>query len=61
MEVHYAGKHKRFLPPMNRVRKYFEKAFGGEVQLLDAISLETIDSTSDSCPSTRYVVMAQKK
>ena len=60
MEVHYAGRHKRFLPPMNRIRKYFEKAFGGEVQLLDAISLEPIDRSSDSCPSTRYVVMAQK-
>jgi SAM-dependent methyltransferase/predicted metal-dependent enzyme (double-stranded beta helix superfamily) len=60
MEVHYAGKHKRFLPPMNRIRMYFEKAFGGEVQLLDAISLAPIDSASDSCPSTRYVVMAQK-
>ena len=61
MDLHYAGKHKRFLPPMNRVRKYFEQSFRGEVQLLDAASLEPIAKTSDSCPSTRYVVIAQKK
>lgn len=60
MEIHYAGTHKRILPPVNRVRKYFEKAFGGEIQLLDALSLEPIDRSSDSCPSTRYIVMAQK-
>jgi SAM-dependent methyltransferase/predicted metal-dependent enzyme (double-stranded beta helix superfamily) len=61
MDVHYAGTHKRFLPPLHRIRKYFEKAFGGEVQLLDAASLEPIAKASDSCSSTRYVVIAQKK
>ncbi len=60
MELNYAGRHKRFLPPLNRVRAYFEKAFGGEVALYDAHSLELIPEEADSCPSTRYFVAARK-
>ena len=60
MEVAYAGKHRRFLPPMNRIRQYFEKAFGGQVDLYDAHSLEPIPDWADSCKSTRYVVVARK-
>lgn len=61
MRVTYAGKHKRFLPPVNRVRAYFEKAFGGKVELYDAISLKAIAPEDDTCASTRYIVVAQKK
>ncbi len=61
MQVHNAGKHLRYLPPMNRVRAYFEEAFGAKVKLFDAISLEEIPAKSDSCPSTRYIVIAQKQ
>ncbi len=61
MEVSYAGKHKRFLPPVNRIRTYFEKAFGGKIDLYDAKSLEAIPEWADSCKSTRYVVVAQKE
>ena len=61
MEVSYAGKHLRFLPPLHRVRAYFEKAFGGKVDLYDAYSLKPIPEWADSCSSTRYVVVAQKK
>ena len=61
MEVSYAGKHKRFLPPVNRIRNYFEKAFGGKVELYDAHSLEVVPEWADSCRSTRYVVVAQKR
>ncbi len=61
MRVTYAGKHRRFLPPVNRIRTYFEKAFGGQVDLYDAYSLELIPEWADSCESTRYVVVAQKK
>ncbi|HHG83718.1 MAG TPA: methyltransferase domain-containing protein [Bacteroidetes bacterium] len=61
MQINYAGKHKRFLPPMHRVRSYFEQAFGGKVDLLDAYSLELIPDWADSCTSTRYLVIAQKK
>lgn len=60
MEVTYAGKHKRFLPPMHRVRTYFEKHFKGGVQLFDAVTLAPIPDTADSCPSTRYIVVARK-
>lgn len=58
--VNYAGKHKRFLVPIHRVRAYFEKYFNGEVMLLDALSLEIIPEDADTCPSTRYVVVAKK-
>ncbi|HKK89310.1 MAG TPA: methyltransferase domain-containing protein [Saprospiraceae bacterium] len=61
MEVHYSGKHKRFLPPIHRIRKYFEEAFGSEVHLYDAKSLEEIPEWADSCASTRYVVLARKQ
>lgn len=61
MRVTYAGKHRRFLPPMHRVRMYFEKAFGGTVELYDAVSLQAIPEWADSCASTRYVVVAKKK
>jgi SAM-dependent methyltransferase len=59
MDVHYAGKHRRFLPPIFRVRSYFEKYFS-EVNLYDAHSLKSIDKADDSCPSTRYIVVARK-
>jgi len=60
MEINYAGKHRRFLPPMHRIRMYFERAFGGQVDLYDAYSLDFIEDWADSCPSTRYVVIARK-
>ncbi|MCB0632732.1 MAG: methyltransferase domain-containing protein [Saprospiraceae bacterium] len=60
MEVTYAGRHRRFLPPVNRIRNYFERAFGGQVDLYDAHSLELIPQWADSCKSTRYIVIAQK-
>lgn len=58
--INYAGKHKRFLPPMHRIRSYFEKAFGPKVILLDAYTLKTLPQSADTCSSTRYVVFAQK-
>jgi SAM-dependent methyltransferase len=60
LQVHYAGRHRRFLPPLHRVRQYFQDAFGGEVTLYDALSLQEIPEWADSCPSTRYVVVARK-
>jgi SAM-dependent methyltransferase len=60
MDLNYAGRHKRFLPPLHRVRTYFERAFGGNVMLYDAYSLELIPEEADSCMSTRYFVVAQK-
>jgi hypothetical protein len=60
MVVNYAGKHKRFLPPIHRIRQFFENAFKGKVILVDAYSLEPIPDWADTCKSTRYVVIAQK-
>lgn len=59
MHVHDAGVHRRFLPPMHRIRTFFESHFA-EVTLLDAHSLEELPDWADSCPSTRYVVIARK-
>jgi SAM-dependent methyltransferase len=61
MRVTYAGRHRRFLPPLHRVRSYFEKYFQGQVDLYDAVSLEPIPEWADSCKSTRYVVVARKE
>jgi SAM-dependent methyltransferase len=60
MEVSYSGKHRRFLPSMDRVRRVFEEAFKGKVMLFDAVHLTPIGRDAESCTSTRYVVMAQK-
>lgn len=60
MEINYAGKHRRYLPPINRIRNYFTKYFGTDVRLIDAISLSEIPEDADSCKSTRYVVIARK-
>lgn len=61
MAVEHVGRHARVLPPMLRVRRAFERAFGGRVELFDAISLEPLPDIADTCPSTRYVVWAEKR
>lgn len=58
--INYAGKHRRFLPPMQRVRTLFERYFPGGVQLFDAHSMQEIGQESDTCASTRYVVLARR-
>ncbi|MEO1712733.1 MAG: class I SAM-dependent methyltransferase, partial [Bacteroidota bacterium] len=50
----------QFLPPLHRVRAYFELAFQGKVDLFDAVTLKAIPESADSCSSTRYIVIAQK-
>ncbi|KAG8469441.1 hypothetical protein KFE25_005896 [Diacronema lutheri] len=55
-----AGTHKRHLPAMLRVRQMFERAFGDDVALFDAVSLQPIAREADTCASTRYVVVARK-
>lgn len=59
MDVHYAGKHLRHLPPIFRIRSYFEKYFKAGVDLYDAVQLTPIKETDDSCKSTRYIVVAR--
>jgi len=60
LRITYEGEHERFLPPMSRIRDYFKNAFKGEVKLFDAVSLTPIQENEDTCPSTRYIVIAQK-
>lgn len=55
-----AGTHKRHLPALLRVRQMFEEAFGEDVRLFDAVSMEPIPRDADTCASTRYVVIARK-
>ena len=54
------GKHLRFLPPMWRLRQEFEQAFKGQVDIYDAVTLKPIGAKADTCPSTRYLLVAQK-
>jgi SAM-dependent methyltransferase/predicted metal-dependent enzyme (double-stranded beta helix superfamily) len=58
--IEHVGAHERALPPLLRVRRAFERSFGGAVELFDAVSLEPIGEAADTCPSTRYVVVAHK-
>lgn len=55
-----AGTHSRHLPPMSRVRALFERHFGGAVKIMDALSMEELPPDADTCPSTRYVVVAER-
>lgn len=57
--VHYAGKHRRCLPPLVRIRSYFEKYFSF-VEIRDVKTLEIIPEWADSCASTRYFIIARK-
>lgn len=60
LRVDHAGRHRRFLPPVHRVRREFERHFGGEVRLFDAHDLQPLPESADTCPSTRYVLVARK-
>jgi hypothetical protein len=53
------GKHDIYLPAMMRIRLYFEHYFS-EVNLYDVETLQLISVDADTCPSTRYVVVAKK-
>lgn len=60
VDLNDSGTHRRHLPPMSRVRQMLTDSFGGPVQLFDAVSLEELPVWADTCPSTRYVAVAQK-
>ncbi len=55
------GRHLRFLPPVWRLRQQFEAAFRGTVDIYDAVSLEPLGPQADTCPSTRYLLIARKE
>lgn len=60
IDVNYAGKHSRYLAPIIRIREYFKKHFNSDPILLDAYSLKEINKESDTCNSTRYVLIVKK-
>ncbi|MEM9540508.1 MAG: methyltransferase domain-containing protein [Cyanobacteria bacterium P01_E01_bin.42] len=53
------GNHIRYLPSLWKVRYIFSKYFH-QVDIFDAISLESLQPEDDTSPSTRYVVVARK-
>lgn len=59
MHLSYEGKHKRYLAPMSKVRRYFKKHFS-QFEFYDALSLEPIPKKAETCESTRYLVVARK-
>ncbi|MEE9345369.1 MAG: methyltransferase domain-containing protein [Methylococcales bacterium] len=59
MRITDEGYHQRFLPPLIRVRRIFEQAFNGAVDVYDAVSLSPVSADADTCPSTRYLVCAR--
>jgi hypothetical protein len=59
MRITDEGYHQRFLPPLSRVRRIFEQAFNGTVEIYDAVSLNPVTEDADTCPSTRYLVCAK--
>ncbi|MEC7640928.1 MAG: methyltransferase domain-containing protein [Nitrospinota bacterium] len=61
MIITHEGKHLRFMPPLWRLRQRFQAAFKGPVDVYDAVTLEPIHDNADTCPSTRYLIIAQKK
>lgn len=60
MRITNEGQHERFLPPLSKVRQYFQQAFDGGVDIYDSVSLAPIPEDADTCASTRYVVIAKK-
>ena len=60
LQITNEGKHLRFLPPMWRLRQAFEDAFTGNVDIYDAVTLDPIGPKADTCPSTRYLIVAHK-
>ncbi len=59
--VTHEGKHVRFLPSLWRLRKLFERTFEGPVDVYDAVTLKPIERKADTCPSTRILIVAQRK
>ncbi len=45
---------------MNKQRQVFEKASKGKVDIYDAVTLKPIGSKADTCPSTRYLIVAHR-
>jgi len=59
LKINDSGIHRRWLAPMQRIIDEVRKHYSS-VQVLDAHSLEQLPLHADSCPSTRYVIIARK-
>jgi len=59
--ITHEGKHLRFMPPLWRLRQAFRAAFRGPVDVYDAVTLDPIGDHADTCPSTRYLIVAHKQ
>lgn len=59
-EVHFSGKHKRYLPGISVTRNYFENYFGGEAEVLDPVSMQKILVDEEETRSTRYLITIKK-
>ncbi len=55
------GRHRRFLPSLWKLRRLFEREFGGPVDVYDAVSLKPMEDGADTCPSTRVLIVARKR
>ncbi|MBF0351163.1 MAG: methyltransferase domain-containing protein [SAR324 cluster bacterium] len=60
LRITYEGKHLRYLAPLQKIRKSFEKHFGANIQIYDAVTLDLLHADAETCPSTRYLVIAPK-
>ncbi len=60
INYHYAGTHRRILPSIPYMRALFQQHFGPEVDIYDAVDLQTVLPGDSSCKSKRYVIIAKK-
>lgn len=58
--INLAGVHRRYLPAILRVREAFRDCFGYSPVFWDAFNQNVLPEYADTCPSTRYVVLAKK-
>lgn len=60
MRISYEGVHRRFLPSVGRIRSAFRRHFGDSFVTVDGKSFEDLSDDMETCPSTRFIVMAQR-
>ncbi|MEN1679574.1 MAG: methyltransferase domain-containing protein [Planctomycetota bacterium] len=60
MRVTHEGVHRRFMVSPKRLREVFDKHFGDRVTAYDGKSFKVVSPESETCPSTRYVLVANK-
>lgn len=61
LQVTYEGRHRRYLPPLPKVRQYFKEAFGSEPEVFDPVGFEFLGPEDETTQSTRYVLVVRKQ